>query len=66
MALADAVPEKADAAREDAKETFLQRVGESSLDAWNGGAAMLSFMGESVLALLNCCVAGRSSAGQIP
>jgi phospholipid/cholesterol/gamma-HCH transport system permease protein len=53
MALADAVPEKADAAREDAKRTFLQRVGESSLDAWNGGAAMLSFMGESVLALLN-------------
>ena len=53
IALADAVPEKKDAAREDAKKSFLQRVGESSLDAWNGGAAMLSFMGESVLALLN-------------
>ncbi len=53
IALAEAVPEKTDAAREDAKSTFLQRVGESSLDAWNGGAAMLSFMGESVLALLN-------------
>ncbi len=53
IALAEAVPEKTGAAREDAKKTFLQRVGESSLDAWNGGAAMLSFMGESVLALLN-------------
>ncbi len=52
IALAEAVPEKKDAAREDATKTFLQRVGESSLDAWNGGAAMLSFMGESVLALL--------------
>ncbi len=52
IALADAVPEKKDAAREGAKKTFLQRVGESSLDAWNGGAAMLSFMGESVLAFV--------------
>jgi phospholipid/cholesterol/gamma-HCH transport system permease protein len=52
MALADAVPEKADAARVDAKRTFLQRVGESSLETWNGGAAMLSFMGESVLAFV--------------
>jgi phospholipid/cholesterol/gamma-HCH transport system permease protein len=53
IALAGAVPENTDAAREDAKKTFLQRVGESGLDAWNGAAAMLSFMGESVLALLN-------------
>ncbi len=52
VALAEAVPEKKDAAREDAKETLLQQVGESSLHAWNGGAAMLSFMGESVVALL--------------
>ena len=52
IALAEAVPEKKDAAREDAKETFLQQVGESILHAWNGGAAMLSFMGESVVALL--------------
>jgi phospholipid/cholesterol/gamma-HCH transport system permease protein len=53
IALAEAVPEKTDAAREAAEKTFLQRVGESSLDAWSGGAAMLTFMGESVLALLN-------------
>jgi len=53
IALAEAVLEKTGAAREDAKKTFLQRVGESGLGAWNGGAAMLSFMGESVLALLN-------------
>ena len=52
IALAEAVPEKKDAAREDAKKTFLQRVGESALDMWSGGEAMLGFMGESVLALL--------------
>jgi len=52
IALADAVPEKKDAAREEAKRPFLRRVGESGLGAWNGGAAMLSFMGESVLAFV--------------
>jgi phospholipid/cholesterol/gamma-HCH transport system permease protein len=52
IALADAVPEKKDAARANARASFLQRVGESGLAAWNGGAAMLSFMGESVVALL--------------
>jgi phospholipid/cholesterol/gamma-HCH transport system permease protein len=53
IALADAVPEKADAARHVVKQPFLERIGESGLDAWKGGEAMLSFMGESVLALLN-------------
>src|SRR5271166_1680654 len=52
IALAEAVPEKRDAAREETKKTFLQRVGDSSLDAWNGAGAMLGFAGESVLALL--------------
>lgn len=52
IALADTVPEKKDAARAGASTNFLQRVGESVLAAWNGGAAMLSFMGESVVALL--------------
>ena len=52
IALALAVPEKADAARRDAKSTFLQRVGQSGREMWAGGAAMLGFMGESVLALL--------------
>ncbi len=51
IALAEAVPEKTDAARADAKKTFLQRVGESGLGVWDGAAAMLSFMGESVVAL---------------
>ena len=32
--------------------SFLQRVGESGLAAWTGGAAMLSFLGESVVASL--------------
>ncbi|MGC2461402.1 MAG: ABC transporter permease [Steroidobacteraceae bacterium] len=52
IALAEAVPEKTDAARPDVKRTFLQRVGESGLDVWNGATAMLSFMGESVLAFV--------------
>ena len=49
--LAEAVPANKDAAHEDAKTTFLQRVGESGLGVWNGAAATLSFIGESVLAL---------------
>jgi len=52
IALAQAVPEKADAARKTAQPSFLQRVGESGLEAWTGGAAMVGFMGESVVALL--------------
>ena len=30
--------------------SFLERVGESGLAAWTGGAAMLGFLGESVVA----------------
>ena len=52
IALSQAVPEKKDAARKDAETPFLQRVGESGLNAWTGGVEMLSFMGESVVALL--------------
>ena len=52
IALAEAVPEKADAARQDANASFLQRVGESGVETWTGGYDMLSFMGESVVALL--------------
>jgi phospholipid/cholesterol/gamma-HCH transport system permease protein len=59
IALAQAVPEKAGAARQDAKTSFLQRVGESGLGAWSGGKVMLSFMGEGVLAFLKL-VGGRA------
>src|SRR5262245_52657100 len=52
MALSQAVPEKKDAARQDVQTPFLQRVGESGLAAWTGGAAMLSFLGESGFASL--------------
>ncbi len=52
IALSQAVPEKKDAARSAEPASFLQRVGESGLAAWTGGAAMLSFMGENVLAFL--------------
>jgi phospholipid/cholesterol/gamma-HCH transport system permease protein len=52
IALAQAVPEKSDAARKEVKPTFLERVGESGLAAWTGGRAMLSFLGESFVSLL--------------
>ena len=52
IALAQAVPEKTDAARKDVQRSFLQRVGESGLATWAGGTAMLSFLGESMVALL--------------
>jgi phospholipid/cholesterol/gamma-HCH transport system permease protein len=53
------VPEKSDAARKEVKLSFLERVGESGLAAWSGGAAMLGFLGESVVALLKL-VRGRA------
>jgi phospholipid/cholesterol/gamma-HCH transport system permease protein len=59
IALAQAVPEKAGAARQAANMNFLQRVGESGLGAWGGGKAMLSFIGEGVLAFLKL-VRGRA------
>lgn len=59
IALSQAVPEKKDAARKESALSFLQRVGESGLVAWTGGAAMLGFLGESVVALLKL-VRGRA------
>jgi phospholipid/cholesterol/gamma-HCH transport system permease protein len=50
--LSQAVPEKKDAARPPETPSFLERVGESGLDAWLGGKAMLSFLGESLVALV--------------
>ena len=50
--LAQAVPEKKDAARSKARAPFLQRVGVSGLAVWEGAAGMLRFMGENVLAFL--------------
>jgi len=59
IALSQAVPEKTDAARRVTKTPFLERVGESGLAVWTGGTAMLSFLGESVVALLKV-VRGRA------
>ena len=50
LGLAQAVPEKKDAARTTVRAGFLQRVGESSIGVWNGAAAMARFLGENVLA----------------
>ena len=52
IALAQAVPEKVDAARRVTQTPFLQRVGESGVAVWAGGQVMLSFLGESVVASL--------------
>lgn len=52
IALSQAVPEKKDAVRHAFNPSFLQRVGESGIEAWTGGKAMLSFLGESALALV--------------
>jgi phospholipid/cholesterol/gamma-HCH transport system permease protein len=59
IALSQAVPEKSDAARKEVTQSFLQRVGESGLEVWSGGASMLSFLGESVVATLKL-VRGRA------
>ena len=52
IALSQAVPEKADAARRATTPSFLQRVGDSGVAAWAGDGVMLSFLGESVVASL--------------
>jgi phospholipid/cholesterol/gamma-HCH transport system permease protein len=52
IALSQAVPEKKDAARREEEAPWLQRIGESGLATWTGGRAMLTFLGESVSALL--------------
>jgi phospholipid/cholesterol/gamma-HCH transport system permease protein len=52
LRLAQAVPEKKDAARKVAQVPFLERVGELGMASWNGSAAMVRFLGESVLAFL--------------
>jgi phospholipid/cholesterol/gamma-HCH transport system permease protein len=49
--LAEAVPEKKDAARKSEEVPFLARVGGSAIDTWKGGIGMLTFVGENVLAL---------------
>lgn len=50
IALSQAVPEKKDAARKVEQPSFLQRVGESGLEVWTGGKAMLDFLGASAVA----------------
>ncbi len=59
IALSQAVPEKKDAVRRSVPPPFLHRVGESGLEAMQGSRAMLSFLGENVLALLKL-VRGRA------
>jgi phospholipid/cholesterol/gamma-HCH transport system permease protein len=59
MALSQAVPEKKDAARQAQKSSWLRRLGESGLKGWSGGRAMLTFLGENVLASVKL-VRGRA------
>lgn len=50
--LSQAVPEKKDAARRAEKAPFFQRLGGSALASWGGAVAVLTFLGENVLAFL--------------
>jgi phospholipid/cholesterol/gamma-HCH transport system permease protein len=52
LQLSQAVPEKKDAARPATRLPFFQRLGEEALGAWAGALAMLTFVGENVLAFL--------------
>ncbi|MCL4179469.1 MAG: ABC transporter permease [Verrucomicrobia bacterium] len=52
LQLSQAVPEKKDAVRAVTRTRWLQRLGESALATWEGGKGMLTFLGETVLALL--------------
>ncbi len=49
--LAEAVPEKKDAARKTVATPFLARVGDSAIQTWEGGRGMLTFIGENVIAM---------------
>jgi len=51
MELAEAVPEKKDAARHVLEIPLLARVGGATIGAWDGAQGMLTFLGENVLAL---------------
>ena len=50
LALADAVPERADAAAPVARPHWLARVGERVTAGWNGGREAIAFLGETTLA----------------
>src|SRR5215469_12752180 len=52
LQLAEAVPEKKDAARRAARPPFLDRIGLSSISAFGGALSGITFGGESVLAFL--------------
>ena len=52
LRLAQAVPEKKDAARKVERIPFLQHVGELGIATWNGAVSMVRFLGENVLAFL--------------
>jgi phospholipid/cholesterol/gamma-HCH transport system permease protein len=52
LQLSQAVPEKKDAVRKQAKSSFLYRLGESAIATWKGGEGTLGFLGENVLALV--------------
>jgi len=52
LRLAQAVPERKDAARAPARTPWLQRMGESALEFQSGALSMVTFLGENMLACL--------------
>jgi phospholipid/cholesterol/gamma-HCH transport system permease protein len=59
LQLSQAVPEKKDAARQNRRSSFVTRLGESAIAAWEGGKGTLTFLGENVVALI-ALVRGRA------
>jgi len=59
LALATAVPPRADARRGAHKTSMLARLGEEVIELWSGALAMLAFLGETSVAMLRC-VSGRA------
>ncbi|CAB1057815.1 ABC-type transport system involved in resistance to organic solvents, permease component [Olavius sp. associated proteobacterium Delta 1] len=60
IALATAVPERKGARKESTRESFFNRVGESTLGLWQSTIEILSFIGEAFIAFLRFLV-GKAS-----
>lgn len=59
LALATAVPPRADAQRGARRPSLLARLGQETIGLWSGALAILSFLGETSVAMLRC-VSGRA------
>ena len=56
LALAEAVPERAGARRTAQRDPWLARIGKHALAASAAGSEMVTFLGESTLIMVKCCL----------